>query len=101
MLDKAKEEAAKETEEVKDGEEAKKVETSAKPRSKPKSNYVRYLMGIDTDCAKNVSTDDTPVPPSIENAQEQYQAIIYSFISVEANYRMQAAEYNEENPPSG
>lgn len=72
MLNKAKEEAAKETEEVKDGEEAKKVEPTIKPRSKPKSNNVRYLMGIDSDFTKDVSTDDTPVPPSIENAQEHY-----------------------------
>ena len=59
-------------------------------------------MGLDESNIAKVSTEPVPVLKNIiPEIHAQSKAIIYSFISVEANYRMKAAQYRQENPPHG
>ena len=95
-------EEAKEGEETKDSEEAKEIKKEQKKRTQPKMNYVRYLMGIDANDTTNLATDPVPaITNQISDIHAQAKAIIYSFISVEANYSMKAAQYKEDSPPHG
>ena len=57
-------------------------------------------MGVDASNTAKVSTD--PVAASVSaDVHAKSKAIIYSFISVEANHSMKAAQYKEESPPHG
>lgn len=45
--------------------------------------------------------DAVPAVSTVEDIHKKARAIIYSFVGVEANYAMKAAQFRMEHPPFG